>query len=344
MKKILLSLIVFVAVSTSYAQITVNNLNLFVGDSVFQATDTTFEINLSTIGANQTWDFSALQQDLLDTIAPISPDSTNHKDDFPEANLANGTKDSANYQANNFDAFCNLGFGGYNSRVGSDIVFKFDKPDTITHFPIQYNSDNTDTIRTHGMGILYTNANGNDIKVRMDFFRNQVSNAYGKVKTPIKEYDAIRVYDRMVTFDSIWMKIGGWNLVSDTSITNHIFTFWTNDTSVRFPLLTVQYDLAQDTVINTQWIVKSIEGPKNSHTAISNIKDENIRIYPNPARNFINIATPNTIKNINIIDIRGKIVLSSTKKQININRLSKGLYFIKVQTDKRCTNEKLLIQ
>ena len=36
MKKILLSLIVFVAVSTSYAQITVNNLNLFVGDSVFQ--------------------------------------------------------------------------------------------------------------------------------------------------------------------------------------------------------------------------------------------------------------------------------------------------------------------
>jgi len=291
---------------------------------------------------NQTWDFSTLLQHVEDTIVPIHPDSTNHKNDFPKANLAHGTKDSANYQANNNNALCNLGFGGYNTRVGSDIIFKFDKPDTITHFPIMYNSNNTDTVKTHGMGILYTNANGYDIKVRMDFFRNQVSNAWGKVTTPVKEYDAIRVYDKMVTFDSIWVDImGNWNLVSDTSITSHIYTFWTDDQTVKYPLITVQYDIEQDTVINTKWILKSVE---LDHTAISNIEDKTINLYPNPTQNIVNVSTNNIIKNINIIDIRGAVVLTSNKKQINVSSLPKGLYFVKVQTDKGTSNKKILIQ
>ncbi|MEA1872807.1 MAG: T9SS type A sorting domain-containing protein [Bacteroidota bacterium] len=68
--------------------------------------------------------------------------------------------------------------------------------------------------------------------------------------------------------------------------------------------------------------------------------DNIIKIYPNPATNNLTINSEKLlINNIEILDITGKLVLTpllqktSTTQTFDINRLKKGLYFIKIRTN-----------
>lgn len=57
----------------------------------------------------------------------------------------------------------------------------------------------------------------------------------------------------------------------------------------------------------------------------------NIDIVPNPATNYINISHDVELKDIKLIDVTGKIILTSTEDNINISSLSKGVYMIRVE-------------
>lgn len=80
-----------------------------------------------------------------------------------------------------------------------------------------------------------------------------------------------------------------------------------------------------------------------------------INIYPNPTTGVFNIAITEakfSEMTINVIDIQGKVVYSSVdknvssnyNKQINLEGLSKGLYYIKLNSDKGVKVQKLIIQ
>jgi len=63
---------------------------------------------------------------------------------------------------------------------------------------------------------------------------------------------------------------------------------------------------------------------------------ENIKVYPNPASNYINVSFANNTKDailFNLFNIQGQIVLSKTIKnneQINISNLPKGMYLYNI--------------
>lgn len=61
-------------------------------------------------------------------------------------------------------------------------------------------------------------------------------------------------------------------------------------------------------------------------------------IYPNPTSNVLNIESKTNILNIEIIDINGRSLLSksqnSSSTSINVESLSKGVYFVKVSNEK----------
>jgi hypothetical protein len=73
----------------------------------------------------------------------------------------------------------------------------------------------------------------------------------------------------------------------------------------------------------------------NVVTGINDIKNSNIKIYPNPTNNIINIEGPNKNENntIQIFDVQGKLVITKTiteKGTIDLSELNKGVYVIKI--------------
>jgi len=56
-----------------------------------------------------------------------------------------------------------------------------------------------------------------------------------------------------------------------------------------------------------------------------------VSLYPNPATDVLNIEMTNEINSIEIYNIQGQKVLSSTQKQINIAGLAAGMYMIRIQ-------------
>lgn len=81
--------------------------------------------------------------------------------------------------------------------------------------------------------------------------------------------------------------------------------------------------------------------------------DDNILVYPNPARNLIYISIPQTGDyQYQIVDITGKIVQSGTinnisegsPAEVNLNQISSGMYIINIIGDNTHYFEKIIIE
>jgi hypothetical protein len=80
-----------------------------------------------------------------------------------------------------------------------------------------------------------------------------------------------------------------------------------------------------------------------------------IQIYPNPASEFITLSTAKTINSnvqINIIDVAGRLaqqvsynnMQAQVPQQIDISKLSKGVYFVKLSAGSEQHIQKLIIK
>jgi hypothetical protein len=90
----------------------------------------------------------------------------------------------------------------------------------------------------------------------------------------------------------------------------------------------------------------------DANVGINTISENAFEIYPNPAKDFIIIASKEkqSIKSIEVIDITGKVVLNviaSKAKQfatINVSALKEGIYFINLVSDKGIIMKKIVIE
>lgn len=71
----------------------------------------------------------------------------------------------------------------------------------------------------------------------------------------------------------------------------------------------------------------------NGTSSVNTISKDAIKIYPNPAQNFIRIETPQ-IATISIFNALGQKVIATSESNINIEALSVGNYIIKVTNTK----------
>lgn len=70
----------------------------------------------------------------------------------------------------------------------------------------------------------------------------------------------------------------------------------------------------------------------SSSTGLGNNSENELVVFPQPAKDLLNISISNFNGNIatEIFDISGMLVGSSKKNQINIASFSKGVYIVKV--------------
>jgi hypothetical protein len=78
-----------------------------------------------------------------------------------------------------------------------------------------------------------------------------------------------------------------------------------------------------------------------------NSDNTSVNIYPNPAKNLINIKSSDKIENVKIYNLTGQIVfdkmINDNSVQINTSEYKSGIYFIKIRTKDGLINKKITI-
>ena len=91
-------------------------------------------------------------------------------------------------------------------------------------------------------------------------------------------------------------------------------------------------------------------------TGISNVSNnENIQLFPNPASDKITISSGKSIESnvfVNIIDVAGRVaqtasfnhLTANAQQSIDISKLAKGVYFVKINSANSEMIEKLVVR
>lgn len=81
--------------------------------------------------------------------------------------------------------------------------------------------------------------------------------------------------------------------------------------------------------------------------SIGSADNKNFAVYPNPAKDFINISS-NVLGNVQIKDVAGRTILSSeitqNNQNIDISDLEKGIYFVVFTSNQQSYTQKLIIE
>lgn len=74
-----------------------------------------------------------------------------------------------------------------------------------------------------------------------------------------------------------------------------------------------------------------IFSPSDLASNENNFSEKSVRIYPNPAKDFINIASIKEINSIEILDQSGKRISEFKELKFNVSQLPKGIYILKIK-------------
>ncbi|WP_310556627.1 T9SS type A sorting domain-containing protein [Flavobacterium sp.] len=90
-------------------------------------------------------------------------------------------------------------------------------------------------------------------------------------------------------------------------------------------------------------LVLSVNGSPNLSVNDNELAN-NIKVYPNPTSNFLNIELANSLelRNVEITTITGQKVLESTASTIDMSGFQNGVYFIKIVSDKGVLTQKFI--
>ena len=113
-------------------------------------------------------------------------------------------------------------------------------------------------------------------------------------------------------------------------------------------LTCIQVDDVDNSIANVNW-KKDVTASYNTYCAEAALNIQSflkvyISIFPNPAKTTIQVSLANNLvlKNIQIFNSIGNLVIKSKIDLIDIRNLSSGMYFVRVITDKGFINHKLV--
>ena len=354
MKKTLLSTLMLSAfgIFTANAQITITDANLAsIGDNVEQARDTLpTGISIGPSGASQTWNFSAVAEDELDTLKFRAPAGYPLASDFPLSNMVivDPPLDSSwTYLTKTSVGLFIDGQAMYNQGNLISVPFAA----TIITFPstmgTSFSGPWTGTLG--GFDVSAIPFLGLDsLKITRGSNTNSNIDAWGNVTTPFSTFPSLRQIVITESIDTTWEKstaTGTWSIVTPATIaalggfgvtvteyaydTTRTARWWTDDVNAKFPVIEMDYEANGD-VNSVDWLKTAISvNVTEVNTA------HNISLYPNPASTEITIES--SLKNnssVSILDVTGKLVktirFTTNKLNIPVTDLDNGIYFYNV--------------
>ncbi len=302
---------------------------------------------IENTGANYTWNFSSLTASsqtlkeykslnsvpLIYKIAFYGKASfTSPQNDQSTAgfNLTNSYK----FFKKNSSILKIVGFGG--ELNGTPLPVIFDSPDIIYNFPMNYN--NTDSSNSHWSASLPNTGYIEEILNRKDTI-----DGWGIIKTPYGEFNCIRLKSEVFKEDTIFISSSGIGMRIPRKYTEYSWLA----KNMKFPIMkaTITHGFIEQSDIFYMDSLRLFVGTESPYCPAPPL-----RIMPNPAKDYINIEI-NTEENsqLQIIDIQGRVILDNKYNQqnkitLNTSEWTKGVYFIRLKTEKETSAKKLLIQ
>lgn len=202
------------------------------------------------------------------------------------------------------------------------------------------------------------------IKVSMDIFVEDIyKNGYGSeiMLTLIDQNDTNLATINLAFDNTVWTGSGsyvyeveGVTYASNSWLTisyqidfkNSNINFYLNDTYISSQEIEMGASLTALDVymfdMGTQFYVDNISIESLLETSSISSQQKKIEIFPNPVSDILNIKTKDDIKVIEVYDISGKKLITTTDKVLNVHSLPKGSYVVKIITDKETTVKKFI--
>lgn len=350
MKKSVLFSILTAAISSLSAQITINRNHIITaGQTAIQAYDTG-SYSIQTGGANKTWNFSTLKTTENDTMKFNPPQWLPGYTSFPNANL--GIISSAQDSSYTFLKIDNseLSFEGIYD-VTPDTTFATVMKRTMLTFPSTYNTTFTKSssfpIDAFELGFDPDSSGPipfiDSIRISSDLKQQSAIIGWGSLTTPIGTYNVLMqnlteissVKLEMYT-NNIWITVpkaladllGFGSIPSDTTYQH---SFWTNDATVGFPLVSYSYSPGESSTNNVSWLLTKLKS-----TGLSEINGPvNRGLYPNPCHSSFNVTLEEGQNAVmTLFDLNGKLLKTlsvSNGSTVDIAELANGVYTVKYQ-------------
>lgn len=319
----------------SLCQITINTAQLpYPGLAYIMVNDTLLNTPVPPGGINQTWDFSSLNNNGQDTSSYISAAGTPFISDFPTSNLASHSpQDSAFvYMTTNASGFYIDGTRFYGDTSGLPLPinkFVFNPAYLVIPTPFTYGNTRNSSHRFQ----LDFSFQGTPARLISNTQQVFEGDGYGSLQLPNANYpNTLRIKTIQTSFDSLLLDPTGFGfyvLVNSSSSQTTLY-HW-----LRTAQPSLLMTLTADSLGTTAESADFFEG--TAVTGLSSIEanqDPNVRVYPNPASEYIFVSLPDagTPSDLfQLFDMTGRKISEKQLEGLNqygfeVTNLSEGIY------------------
>lgn len=191
----------------------------------------------------------------------------------------------------------------------------------------------------------------------------------GNVKQTLS-YEIVLEGNTNGNYDNRFVVFIDWNqngVLEDAGEVFEITTLLKNSTGVDGKQVTQNIVVPEDALVgNTRMRVKKIYGTTDflnpckgasfgqiedytisvGALAVSNVNKSQVKVYPNPVVDVLNIEAASKVSNVQVYDLSGKAVssfeMSAVKNQVNLSKLAPGVYLVNIQTENGTQSVKIV--
>jgi hypothetical protein len=226
----------------------------------------------------------------------------------------------------------------YYDRFGNDSLHVFTgsmDPQKVT-FENSYNGDKlTSTLITHGFvrattgwepdyRMEYTYDSNGNRSSSIDYYWNPTTGAQSSLNRAVFYYDPNYLATDVLNVPELY---------SNTTLGNKLIRTTSFASRTGGSVASVDYYYYSSVEINT---------------AVHTPSTDKVSFYPNPAKDFLQISGIDNIKTVLITDLNGKLIQNTNRLSANdkiyIGNFPKGMYIVKVISDKKAFQQKIVKQ
>ena len=321
MKQLYLLLIILLP-TCSIAQTLMQSDLPFAGLVWTSGVDSNYNAPISAGGAGQSWDYSNLQTDVVDTSGFQDAAGTPYAGTFPGANLA-----AHKISTDEWSYFSAASTGFYiNGFVTGAFEIVFSPRQMYVPVPFSFGDMATDISRV----VIDTTIDTLSAQTILNFHADFVADGNGSLITPTATYPStLRVKETLLQTDSFLVDITGTGnyILFGSSQTQTTYYRWFQHGGTANYILGIDADSLGTTGTRSDYVLQWAD--LGTHDLIS---ENGLQLYPVPASTELTISSSNLPDQINFYNAIGEkislpVAYESTMIRADVSSLQDGIYF-----------------